>query len=235
MYQQDSSAVTKPTRGRPKLALEDNETRERILNTAQRLFAQKGFDQVNLRELTRKAKTHLAAVNYYFGTKDQLLIALVKRASEEVCDERRRLLADALTLDLSRCEKVTSILKALLKPVISLPANTEENVSSGSLLARAANIGSSTDLQAVLKDHNSQLKPFVDALLDILPNVGREEICWQIYFLMNIEQAIHTQIEKVEHYLDNLNGVVDEEDLLDRVVAFAVPGLLGLSDQAEVH
>ncbi len=235
MYQEDGGAIPKPTRGRPKLALEDNETRERILNTAQRLFAQKGFDRVNLRELTREAKTHLAAVNYYFGTKDQLLIALVKRASEEICTERQRLLTEALTLDLPRREKVAVVLKALLKPAISLPKNLDGNVSSGSLLARAENLGMSADLLEALKEHNSQLTLFVDALMEILPNVGRQEISWQIYFLLNIEQAIHTQIEKVEHYLENLDSVIDENDLLDRVISFAVPGLLSLADQAEVH
>ncbi len=235
MYQKDGGVIPKPIRGRPKLALEDNETRERILNTAQRLFAQKGFDRVNLRELTSEAKTHLAAVNYYFGTKDQLLIALVKRASEEICTERQRLLNQALEQDLPRQDKVAAILKALLKPSISLPTENEDNVSSGSLLARAANLGFSSDLLLALKEHNAQLKPFIDALIEILPSAGREEISWQVYFLLNIEQAVHTQIEKVEHYLENLEGVIDENDLLDRVISFAVPGLLSLAEQAEVH
>jgi AcrR family transcriptional regulator len=56
--------------------------REQILEAAEELFAAKGFEGTSIRELARKAKINIAMVSYYFGSKENLLTALVEhRAS----------------------------------------------------------------------------------------------------------------------------------------------------------
>lgn len=55
-------------------------TRERLLNEAERLFAGKGYDAVSLREITTAAGTHLAAVNYHFGSKENLYLEVFASA-----------------------------------------------------------------------------------------------------------------------------------------------------------
>ena len=47
----------------------DLETRERLLRTGQRLFAERGFKRVTIREVCRGARANVAAVNYHFGNK----------------------------------------------------------------------------------------------------------------------------------------------------------------------
>lgn len=49
-----------------------DQTREKVLDTAERLFAKKGFNAVSVREITGAAGVHLSAVNYYFGSKKNL-------------------------------------------------------------------------------------------------------------------------------------------------------------------
>lgn len=49
-------------------------TRERILDEAERLFSEKGFAAVSVREITAAAHCHLAAVNYHFGSKKELYL-----------------------------------------------------------------------------------------------------------------------------------------------------------------
>lgn len=60
----------------------DNETqadsRERLLDEAEMLFAQKGFEGVSVREITRAAHCNLAAVNYYFGNKENLYLEVFR-------------------------------------------------------------------------------------------------------------------------------------------------------------
>ena len=51
-------------------------TRERILDAAEELFAEHGFEGVSLREITRLAGANVAAVNYHFGSKDRLIDAM---------------------------------------------------------------------------------------------------------------------------------------------------------------
>ena len=52
-------------------------TKERILDTAEVLFAQKGYQAVGVREITSAAKCNLAAVNYHFGNKENLYLEVL--------------------------------------------------------------------------------------------------------------------------------------------------------------
>ena len=56
-----------------------HETRTRILDAAEELFMQHGFEATSMRLLTGKAGVNLAAVNYHFGSKDALIEALFRR------------------------------------------------------------------------------------------------------------------------------------------------------------
>ena len=63
-------------------------TRERILDAAGRLFAERGFDGTSLRAITTAAGVNLAAVHYHLGSKEALLAAIVARHAEPVNRER---------------------------------------------------------------------------------------------------------------------------------------------------
>ena len=53
------------------------DTKERILDAAERLFAREGFHNTSLRAITGEADVNLAAVNYHFGSKEALLDAVI--------------------------------------------------------------------------------------------------------------------------------------------------------------
>jgi TetR/AcrR family transcriptional regulator, regulator of cefoperazone and chloramphenicol sensitivity len=58
-----------------------DDTRERLLEAASQVFADKGYEKATVREICTAAKvSNLAAVNYYFGDKERLYIESVKRA-----------------------------------------------------------------------------------------------------------------------------------------------------------
>lgn len=65
---------------------EEERTRERVLEAAGELFAARGFDGVNVREITAKAGASPAAVNYHFRSKEELYIEAVRQAGR-TCDQ----------------------------------------------------------------------------------------------------------------------------------------------------
>src|SRR4051795_9743779 len=65
-------------------------TRDRLLDAAERLFAEHGYQATTMRGLTAEAEANIAAVNYHFGCKQSLLEAVVHRALAPVVAERRR-------------------------------------------------------------------------------------------------------------------------------------------------
>lgn len=64
------------------------QTRERLLDVAERLFASRGFAATSVRRITREAACNLAAVNYHFGSKLGLYQEVFRRRLEAVRDQR---------------------------------------------------------------------------------------------------------------------------------------------------
>lgn len=60
---------------------DDDRTRQRVLEAAGPLFAARGFDAVSVREITERAGTNVASVNYYFGGKEALYVETVRHAA----------------------------------------------------------------------------------------------------------------------------------------------------------
>ena len=77
MAAHDVSARQTPSRAKPS---EDLETRSRLLQAAARLFAERGFARVTVRDICTKADANVAAVNYHFGGKDGLYQAVMRMA-----------------------------------------------------------------------------------------------------------------------------------------------------------
>src|SRR5271167_2773804 len=71
------------------------DTKTRILDTAEKLFGDKGFDTTSLRDITAEAEVNLAAVNYHFQTKDSLIDAVIGRRIAPVNRRRLEMLAAA--------------------------------------------------------------------------------------------------------------------------------------------
>ncbi len=72
------------------------ETRRRLLDAAERLFAEKGFDGASVREITTSAGCNLAAVNYHFGSKENLYREVFLRRLGLLRDRRITRIREAL-------------------------------------------------------------------------------------------------------------------------------------------
>ena len=60
------------------------DTKQKILVTARKLFAQKGFDGTSVRDISRDADVNVAAINYHFNGKRQLLLSMLKRDQDGI-------------------------------------------------------------------------------------------------------------------------------------------------------
>ena len=72
------------------------DTKDRILDAGERLFAQRGFHTTSLRAVTSEAKVNLAAVNYHFGSKNTLLDAIMERRIKPLNEKRLQMLRQVL-------------------------------------------------------------------------------------------------------------------------------------------
>src|ERR1700755_3427680 len=94
-----------------------DQTRTAILAAAERLYADRGFGDVTLRDIVAEANVNLAAVNYHFGSKDELIAELFVTRSLALNRERLRELRAAEEAGSGRAE-VADVLRALVGPAL---------------------------------------------------------------------------------------------------------------------
>src|SRR5271169_6678602 len=102
---------------RPAAADETDGTRDRILKTAERLFAARGFNGVSVRELASAANVNIASIGYHFRSKEGLLAEVYRRHCEPMIEERLRGLAAALRL--AGSARVAAIIEAFVRPALA--------------------------------------------------------------------------------------------------------------------
>jgi AcrR family transcriptional regulator len=68
-------------------------TRDRIVDAAYEVLAEKGYDATTFKEIARSAEAAQGLIHYYFGSKDQLLLEVLKEASERTREEMQRFVA----------------------------------------------------------------------------------------------------------------------------------------------
>jgi len=102
--------TTEQTAGRP-------DTKERILDAAERLFAEHGFQGASLRQITAEAQVNLAAVNYHFHSKEALLTAVIQRRMEPVNVERLARLDELEKAAGDAPIPLEALVRALLEPM----------------------------------------------------------------------------------------------------------------------
>jgi AcrR family transcriptional regulator len=81
-------------------------TKDRIMDEAEKLFAELGFKATSMRAITQAADVNLAAVNYHFGSKDKLIEEVIVRKLRLINGERWRRLENLLKQDTVRIEEI---------------------------------------------------------------------------------------------------------------------------------
>src|SRR5580658_4365705 len=92
------------------------DTKGKILDTAERLFAEQGYGAVSLRQIIADAEVNLAAIHYHFGSKQELLDQVIMRKAGPVNLERLERL-DRLETKPGAPPTVEQVLEAFLMPM----------------------------------------------------------------------------------------------------------------------
>ncbi len=161
------------------------DTKTRILDTAEVLFAERGYSATSLRDITAEAGVNLAAVNYHFGSKEALLAAVFERRVVPVNDERLRL------LDLVEAEAgkgpldAEPVVRACLVPAFQTGA--ESGLPEPKFMQLVGRMHSETNEQfrkAFFSLFAEVAQRFTAALARALPEVAPEEVTWRLHFLI---------------------------------------------------
>jgi AcrR family transcriptional regulator len=203
----------------PKKALA--ETRERVLEVAERLFAERGLDAVSVRDIVAAARANLGAINYHFGTLDRLIEAVFERRLVPSAQEQLRALEAVETAAGDRPPELEGVLEAVFRPLVEAAMDPKRGGAKfGKLMARSF-VDPNPVLERVMHSHFSTvIKRFDAALLRAMPNLAPEDVFWRMHLLMGgLHQSLLLLDREPPPGIPRLN--LDAETYLRRFVAFA--------------
>lgn len=153
---------------------EETDTRERILHAANRLFAERGFDGATLRDITEAARANLAAVNYYFRSKDELIKSTLESALKPIVAARLAALEACERAHPDRLPPLESLADALVRPMAELSSG--ENRDRLLLLLQVRTIAQAATNSVVVDYFRPLHERFIDLLQKVLPHLSRAEL-----------------------------------------------------------
>ena len=159
-----------------------HETRTRILDAAEELFMQHGFEGTSMRLLTAKAGVNLAAVNYHFGSKHALVEAVFRRRLDPMNVERTAEL-DKLEADTSHAPTPEAIIRAFITPGLRLMADAKDGRNFTRLLGRTYTEPNKLVRQLIGQMYAPAMQRYKAALERALPQMPREELVWRMHFM----------------------------------------------------
>lgn len=202
-----------------------DQTRQRILRAAGKIFAQGGYRAMTLREVTREAKVNLAAVNYHFGSKMNLMRALLRDRFEPINQQRLWLLDQQIAEHAPNPVPLEAIYDALFRPLFTgIGSAPVDDTSLMQIIGRALTEPADF-MRGLHKEFFAELSQrFIREIQRSCPELSPEQV--QYRFFLSVSTMIGTVIEQVR--LETISGGKLDGTNLDRILneltAYVVAG-----------
>lgn len=208
------------------MTIPESGSKRKLLDAAEQLFAEKGFEAVSVRDITQLAKTNVAAVNYHFGSRDGLLALVMMRYMLPITEERLARLDSVERKWSGKSAPLEEIIDALVRPLVGQVRKSElaERLFYKLTGRICAEQGDGLPLQ--LEDQFRQVgERFSKAFAKALPTVPSEELAWRIHFVIGGMIHMLTHQDILQRVSGGASGAPTMEATLSRFIRFSAAGL----------
>jgi AcrR family transcriptional regulator len=201
-------------------------TRTAILSAAERLYADRGFGDVTLRDIVAAAGVNLAAVNYHFGSKDELIAELFVSGSIATNRERLNELKLAEEAGGGRAS-ISAILRALVGPTLRGCLGPDRERSTAARFMIRASIESVPPIRRIKNREIDHLRKFAAAMRRSLPDRSEVDLYWALHFALAMAHQTVRDGERLTRLSEGSCDLSDVEGMIGRIVAASVVALTG--------
>lgn len=199
-----------------------HETRQALLDAAEELFAEHGIDGASLRSITRRAGANVAAIHYYFGSKEGLVQEVFTRRLAPLSEER---LARLDACGAPGEQTLECILRAFVEPFVELGWRMDRGSSarhlSGRLMAQVLSEPGDFLRDTLARELRETFDRFGLALAQALPHLGREELVARLGFAIGC--LVHS-IAGIRLFQEESQALEDSGEVVDRLITFLAAG-----------
>lgn len=199
-------------------------TRGRLLDAAERLFAENGIETVTLKEIALEADANVGQIVYHFGQKEELIRDVVMRRAGVISDERMQLLqsyeqlvgADSVTLE--------PVVRAFIDPYFARLRGEDPGWRSYALFI-GRNVWNG-QLSAVISEaFNPTAVRFIAAMRTALPGLSEEDAVRAFQFLLASLYGATTKDTRINSLLGDDGGMAEYDAYQEVLIPFVVGGI----------
>ncbi len=201
-------------------------SKRKLLDAAEQLFAEKGFEAVSVRDITQLAKANVAAVNYHFGSRDGLLTLVMMRYMTPVNEERIARLETLERKSSGKTVPLEEIIDALVRPFVTQIRKSELSERLFYKLMGRTFAQQGDGLPPQIEEQLRQvMQRFTRAFAKALPAVAADDLAWRIHFVVGGMIHMLTHQEILQRLTQGASGVPPMEVTISRFIRFAAAGL----------
>lgn len=201
--------------------------KERILDAAERLFASEGFHNTSLRAITGAAGVNLASVNYYFGSKESLMEAIVDRRLLPLNTVRRERLEAVRDRARGRGEPpgVGEVLRAFVEPTLHFRDSGPGAQAFLRLIGRALGEPDDTIRRTFMRRMEPIFFLLYDLLGEALPSLAPEVLFWRLHFALGALSHTLCLAGRIKLLPPGVDPPTDAASMTDLILAFITAGM----------
>ena len=213
--------------GRPKGATAE-QTRERILDAAEALFADGGYEGTSIRDIADAARIGIAVVAYHFGPKEDLFDAVIARRAGVMNEQRAQALVDARAAAGIKWIEVATLVRAYVAPFVGYALQgTEGWRNYAVLMGRLANSPRGTAV--IARHYDATAQAYIGALIESLPGVDRLALIEGFMSMVSAMLFICASTGRLASLADTFGASPPDGQVFDNLVNFTTAGFLALA------
>lgn len=213
--------------GRPKGAT-TGQTRERILDTAEALFADGGYEGTSIRDIAEGAGIGIAVVAYHFGPKEDLFDAVIARRAGVMNEQRARALADAKAKAGDHPIEVEILVRAYVAPFVGYALHGSAGWRNYAvLMGRLANSPRGTAV--IARHYDATAQSYIAALIESLPGADRFALIEGFMSMVSAMLFICASTGRMASLAETFGAALPGNYVFDNLVQFNTAGLLALA------
>lgn len=179
--------------------LQPIKTAEKILNAAEKLFAEFSYDEVSIRQITSSADVKLALAHYHFGSKEDLFRSLIKRRIGKLSHDRLQLLQHFKDTYADKPLPLACIVEAFIAPYLYNTLYSGDGWRDyAKIVARLLSSGSILSLSILHEQFDPSAIYFLTEMRRTAPNATEEQIQWGFDFLVGSMCNTFAEVDRIK-------------------------------------
>lgn len=205
--------------------MKNSDTKSKILDVAEKLFAEVGIHATSIRQIVSEAGVNVASLHYHFGSKEAVIHQIITRRLQPINEQKIKRL-DQLEADANgKPLNLESVLRAFIEPHIQMQKVAADKVKI--LMKLMVQIEDDAHRLKVMQDpvFVNTFNRYISALNRVLPDLSMSELLWRVKFMIFSMHAIMVQ-HPIPHNSEDHAVEENIDDIVDHVITFLKAGFL---------